>query len=413
MKLASIRALVVSLTAVLVTLAGAAADSHTSPSSPEHAVVAVRALGEESSGIAGRVRVEARFRSPTRGTFDFGGAISDTGSLKAVRRVVGGRPQLTEVLAGKLGTIRIRAVSPCAGRSGTWQVLSGSGAYRGLIGGGPASGGLRCAATTYPARAIYTGTVRTPTPAPMPPLAQAGRFGGGTSQREEVVLDVEQGGRTFAGLRLAVMAPCAGPVGPARVMMSLPGPYEIGQDKSFAILGPESWWTGDIAGRFTSPTTVEGTATASTTITVTSTNTKYTCSETISWTASLPPPTATPGTYCGFTIQGPGICLDVAASGREVARVEVGVVVRCQPASEFELTLTFADAPIGGHLGFSKRSTSFEGLVAGSGSISGLIDPAGTSASGRVSLIQPSFDHEGTRYTCGVRVASWQAKRQT
>lgn len=110
---------------------------------------------------------------------------------------------------------------------------------------------------------------------------------------------------------------------------------------------------------------------------------------------------------------GPGICLDVAASGREVTRVEVGVVVRCQPASEFELTLTFTAAPIGGHLGFSKRATSFEGFVAGTGGVSGLLDPDGTGASGTVGLIQPSFEHDGTRYRCGVAVAKWQAKRQS
>ena len=46
--------------------------------------------------------------------------------------------------------------------------------------------------------------------------------------------------------------------------------------------------------------------------TVTSTTTTYPCAGSATWTASQPPPAATPGRYCGFTIQGPSICLDVA-----------------------------------------------------------------------------------------------------
>lgn len=84
------------------------------------------------------MRFVVTFRAATRGTFVASGAISDTGSLKAVRRVVGSRLQLSEVLAGKLGTIRIRAVGACTGRAGTWQALSGSKAYDGVGGGGTA-----------------------------------------------------------------------------------------------------------------------------------------------------------------------------------------------------------------------------------------------------------------------------------
>lgn len=410
---ASSRALVVSLAAVLATLACAASDSSPSAGSPRLALVAETAQKGGTSAISGRVRIESRFRGSTSGTFEISGAISDTGSFKAVRRIVGGRLQLTEVLAGKLGTIRIRATRPCAGRSGTWRALSGSGAYRGVSGGGAASGGPRCAAPTYPVRAIYTGTLRTPPPTPPPSLAQPGRYGGGTSQREEVIFDVEQGGRTLAGLRLDVRAPCAGSTFTTRALAIFPGPQEIAQDKSFVFRSETSASeVRVVTGRFTSPTTAEGTASATTTITVTSTNTTYTCSESVSWTASVPPPAGMPGRYCGVTGQGPSICLDVGPSGREVARVEVGFVVRCQSGSMFELQLTFTEVRIGGHLGFFKNVSSFEGLVTGSGRVSGLLDPDGTGASGTVNLIQPSFDHEGTRYTCRSVAASWTAKRQ-
>jgi hypothetical protein len=412
--LASSRTLAASLAAVIGTLACGAADSHSSASGPRLAVVVGRTLGSESSAIDGRVRIEARFRTATSGTFEAGGAISDKGSLKAVRRVAGGRLQLTETLTGKLGTIRIRVTRPCAGGSGTWRVLSGSGAYKGLSGGGAASGGPRCAATPYPVRATYTGPVRTP-PAPSPlPLADPGRYGGGTSQRAEVVFDVEPGGRTIAGLRFTVMTPCTGPtaLSTSQVRITLEAPLEIEQDRSFAVRSEGRAGTFTVAGRFTSQTRAEGTAAASTSITVTSTNTTYPCSASVSWSASLPPPAAVPGTYCGFTLQGPGVCLDVAPSGREVSHVEVSVVVRCQPSSEFEIRLRYTGIPIGGHLGFSGRLASLEGFISGTASVSGLLDPAGADASGSASVNQPSFDYEGTRYQCFFASARWTAKRQ-
>lgn len=260
---------------------------------------------------------------------------------------------------------------------------------------------------------IYTGTLSIPPPPEPPVLAQPGSYGGGTSQREEVVFDVDQAGRSLSGLRLSVEAPCAGSTFRARVFINVPGPNEIAPDRSFSIRSETNAVnTVLVTGRFTSPTTAVGNAVVTTTVTVTSTNTTYTCTASASWTASIPPPAASPGKYCGFTDQGSSICLDVAASGREVARVEVGVVVRCQPSSQWELRLVFTEVPIGGHLGFVKSSTSFEGLISGSGQVSGVLEPDGTGASGSVRLQPPTFDHEGTRYTCGVGTAKWTARRQ-
>ena len=370
--------------------------------------------GSAASGFAqvdGAIRIDAQFSTASRGTFRITGAISDTGRLVAVRRIAGGRLQLTETLNGKAGTVRIRATRACSGGPATWRVLSGSSAYAGLSGGGTASGGPRCVGSTYPARATYRGAVRTPPP---PPLAQPGRYGGGTSQRQEVTFDVMEGGRVLANLRLRVTTPCEGTPITTQVFFSLPGLQDIALDKSFSTSFQQGVATGEVSGRFTSLTTVEGTAIASTKLTLGATGTTHACSANVTWSASLPPPAVTPGQYCGFTNQGRSICLDVDATGRTVTRVEVGVVVLCNGrTTEVEVRMVFTSIPIGGNLGFGRSSSSLEGLISGTGFISGLLDPnGGTGAHGSVRLQLPVFDDEGTRYTCGVGTALWEARRQ-
>jgi hypothetical protein len=406
------RAAVVSLTAVIAALAYGVADSRPAPGGAPSGFGAEGAGASVLAEISGRVRIVVRFRTSTGGTFVVSGAISDSGRFTAVRRVMRGRVQVTEVLAGRLGTLRIRTSRRCAQGSGTWQALSGSKAYAGVSGGGAARGGPRCAQPTYPVQAVYTGTLQTPPPPPPPVLAQPGQYGGGTSQREEVVVAVNEGGRTFSGLRLSVTVACTGTPITTRVFASFLETYEIAADRSFSLRLESSPASGTrtVTGRFTSLTTVEGTAAVTTTLT-TSTAT-YPCAGNVTWTASLPPPAATPGKYCGVTGQGPSICLDVGPDGREVVSAEVGVVVSCQPSAEFEVRVTFTAARIGGHLGVFKNVSSFEGLVSGSGRISGLFDLNGPGASGTVNLLAPTFDHEGNRYSCRSGASSWTARLQ-
>ena len=413
MRSAVLRTVVLASAVCAIAMSAGAPDSSSAPerAGAAHVLGSIRVLGDSSSTIDGSVRIDVRFKSATKGTFRVSGAITDAGSVAATRRVSGGRLQLTQMLAGAAGTIRIRTTRPCTRAGGTWRVLSGSSAYAGLSGGGAASGGGRCVSPAYPAQAVYKGVVRTPPPAPR---AQPGEFGGATSQREEITLDVLEGGRTLGDLRLRVTTQCDGPPTIQVVLVSLSGPYAIGPDGTFSIEPQQTFWTGRVTGRFTSMTTVEGTAQASTKVTVSSTNTTYTCSAAISWSASVPPPAATPGTYCGFTNQGPSICVDVAATGREVARLEVGVVVLCNGrTTEVEVKMVFTGIPIGGNLGFGTSSSTLAGLISGTGFISGLLDPnGGTGAHGSVRLQLPVFDLEGTRYTCGVGTAQWEARRQ-
>jgi hypothetical protein len=374
-------------------------------------VAIVGARARAAATVDGLVRIEVHLRTATRGTFRMTGALADAGSLSASRRVSGSRLQLTLTLVGKAGMIRIRSARACAGAVGTWRVLSGSKAYAGSTGSGVARGGGRCASPSYPAKAIYTGAINVPPP---PPLARPGHFGGATSQREEVVLDVRDGGRTFGGLRLRVSTPCVGTTTVSSVLISVAGPTPIQADGSFSLAPTTGGGSATVTGRFTSLTSVEGTAHAATRVTVTSTNTTYECAADVTWKATLPPPVATPGTYCGFTTQGSSICLDVAPSGTSVASVRFGVVVLCnQRTAEVEVRLEFEDIPIGGNLGFTRSSSALEGLISGTAAVSGLLDPnGGTGAHGSVRLQLPVFDHEGTRYTCGVGTAQWEARRQ-
>ena len=400
MSSSSKRALVAAFGATLAVLTGGAAESLSSP------------IGLAAASVDGRVSIDARFRTATKGTFTMSGVISDRGTLLASRRVAGGRLQLIEVLRGELGTIRIRVTGSCAGGAGTWTILSGTGDYDGLTGGGRATGSSRCAGAVYPSRATYAGRVRTPAPPPLPPLAQPGRFAGG-SRNAGRSHSTCRAGRAVLDLRFIVGTPCTGPTpqSTSEVRIAVAEPLEIRADGSFSVR-VEGRFPYAVNGRFTSPTTASGTATATTSVTVTATNTTYPCSGTVSWTASQPPPAAKPGTYCGFTLQGPGVCFDVAPSGREVARFEGSVVIRCSGRTEFELRVVISNIPIGGHLGFASRATAIEGLLSGTAGASGLLDPSGATASGSVSIQNASFDHEGTRYTCSFGSARWEATRQ-
>lgn len=417
MRLSSIRTLELALASALATLACGASLTSPAGASQASAFVAEGFAHVTLSAVEGRVRIEARFRTSTSGTFTITGAVSERGSLTTSRRAVGGRLRLSMTLRGRRGTIRIRAVRRCAGGPGTWQAPAGSGAYLGISGGGSARGGPRCAATVYPVVAVYTGVVRTPAPPAPPPLAQPGQFGGGTSQRKEVLLTVDAGGRTFSALRFDVDAPCTGPtaLSTTRARFSFPEPQAIGADGRFSLTSATSSSTRTVSGGFTSKTSVQGTATVSTRLT--SAQGTYPCSAEVTWSASLPPPSAVPGKYCGFTLQGPGVCFDVAPSGREVTHFESAVVLRCfpggAPPSEIEVSLTYTGSvPIGGHLGFASSRLPVEGLISGTAGFSGLLDPSGATASGAVGLGPAILDYEGTRYNCFPATGRWEARRQ-
>ena len=373
------------------------------------AALFVVAVGASAGPDAGAVSLQLRFQSARAGTFAMRGAISGSGKFTASQRIARGRLTTTEVLVAERGKLRIRVQRRCSAAAGTWKVLSGSGEYAGLTGGGTARGGPPCKRARYPVSARYTGAVHAPDPGPPPPAAQAGPYGGATSQREEVTFDVDASGAAVTGFRMVVVAPCpGGQVQQRRIVVAAPGPLAVGRDKSFAHR-VDTFWQGSLAGRFTSPTTAEGSADVKTTVTQGSTT--YDCSANVTWQASLPPPAARPGTYCGTTTQGGRICLDVASGGREVSRVEVEVTSQRLPDGHCELKLRFGATPVGANLGFSKDQTSFESVTSGWAIVSGLFDPDGVNASGRVVLVSAGVESGGRRYACKSASANWTARR--
>ena len=208
---------------------------------------------------------------------------------------------------------------------------------------------------------------------------------------------------------MVVLAPCSGgQLSQRRITISLAGPLAVGRDKTFAHR-VDAFWRGGVSGRFTSQTTAEGTADVK--VTTTEGSTTYDCSANVTWRASLPPPAARPGTYCGTTTQGGRICLDVAPGGREVSRVEIEVTATRLPEGTCELKLRFGAIPIGANLGFTKDATSFEGLTSGRAIVSGLFDADGVSASGRVLLVSAGIESGGRRYACKSASANWTARQ--
>jgi len=373
------------------------------------AALVVAAVGASAGSDSGAVRLDLRFRTARAGTFAIRGAVTAAGRFTASQRVADGRLTTTEILFGDQGKLRIRVQRKCSARAGTWKLVSASGDYAGLTGGGTARGGPSCKRARYPIRAQYTGAVQAPDPGPPPPAAQAGHYGGATSQREEVTFDLDASGTAITGFRMVVLAPCSGgQLSQRRIVVSAPGPVAVGRDKAFAHR-VDTFWQGGFGGRFTSPTIAEGSADVKTTVTQGSTT--YDCAATVTWRASLPPPAARPGTYCGGTTQGGRICLDVTPGGREVARVEVEVSAARLPEGQCELKLRFGASPIAANLGFSRDQTSFEGLASGRAIVTGLFDADGIHASGRVLLVSAGIESGGRRYACKSASANWAATR--
>jgi hypothetical protein len=137
----------------------------------------------------------------------------------------------------------------------------------------------------------------------------------------------------------------------------------------------------------------------------------------LSWTATIPPtplPTVPTGRYCGFTLAGPGICLD-ATAGAWVTKVHLAPTIKCtQPeAKSFKVEYTYEGLiAIRADLTFKTTLSNIPLEDGGSMrfTISGTFDGAGE-AKGGGGLTRISLVREGTRYKCRNATSSWTAKR--
>lgn len=354
---------------------------------------------ETAIGVAGKVAIVVSLGVKPRGPFSIRGAISDSGVARAEKTLSGKRVRLTLSLRGKNGKLTVLMTQTCGSSTSTWRLLAGTETYSGFSGNGTGQGRLVCGnRAAY--RAVLTGRLQSPPPGP---LAKPGAYSGTRFERNlRATLEVSREGRIVTNVSFrTIIARCQ----PPSIRFLEPrfrGNYAIGADSSFSIAS-EGYL---VTGKFRRGAVVG-------TVSFDADGCK---TEPVSWQATsdlaLVPPVLA-GRYCGFTLRGPGICLDVTSDGW-VANARVGANFTCFAPSAATFTfgytypgliairpdLTFAisvDVPLddGGSIGW-KLEGKFdeEGQVTGSGGFT------------RVTLVR-----DGTRYQCRNAISGFSAKR--
>jgi hypothetical protein len=362
------------------------------------AVVPARAA---DVSLAGKITVVVSLNVSRKGTFTVRGAFVDSGSARASRSVSANRARLTLTLRGGSGTIKMLVTQACGKLKSTWKVVPGSSrAYQGLSGGGGGKGRIACRGRAAH-RGVYTGSVRTP---PAPPLAQAGLYqGSGFSPNLRASLEVLPGGRSITNLSFRqIVARCQSSA-VAFLEPQFTGTYPLADRGRFLIVSEGYTVTGKFAaGRAKGTVKVD----------------REGCKAgPLSWSATTPPadlPTVPLGRYCGFTLAGPGICLD-AIAGAWVTKVRLSPNVRClEPeVKTFKVEYTYEGLiAIGADLSFKASLANIPLEDGGSMrfTISGTFDGAGE-AKGGGGLTRISLVRDGTRYKCRGAASSWTAKR--
>lgn len=355
---------------------------------------------------ASAVKITVALRPTLRGTFSLSGAWRDAGPARARRVVAGGRIRLTEILQGESGALTVLATQTCGATVGTWKVVSGSGGYRGVTGGGSQKGRLPCGKWTRVVRPVHVGTLKLPPP---PPIAPPGTYGGRTTQGHVVTFEIPADGRTVTNFRVAEVRALCDPPALAFLEPLFAKRYPVAEDGSFSI--SEAGYT--VAGNVKSvpargTVSFEGPAPG---------GAQGTCKVLTSWSATSPPPAlpaVAAGLRCGPTGQGGNICFDVTTDAR-VANLRIDFALQCTPSSGFDITVTYGGTgAIRPELTFSVGSTPYPfegGGSAASFAVAGAFDASGD-ASGSARLSLATFDFEGTRYTCRSVSTTWKAKRQ-
>ena len=350
--------------------------------------------------LAGKLTIVVSLKMSQQGTFSIRGAATDSGLARGHQTVSGNRARMMLILDGKAGRIKTLVTQFCGKSKSTWSVLSGSGAYKGLSGGGKGSGRLTCGKKAAH-RGVYTGTVRTPPPTA---VAQPGIYrGSGFSPNLGVALEVLPDGRSITNLSFrGIVARCQ-PPGVDFLAPEFSSRYPLADNGRFSIAADGYTVSGKLSG-----------ATARGSIAFEARGCK---AGLLNWKAFTPPadlPSVTPGRYCGFTLTGSGVCLD-ASRDAWVSRVRFEVNLRCfepevatfkfeyiyEGALAIRPDLTFAgslsDVPLAG--GGSMRF-----------SVAGKFDEADT-VTGKGGFSKVSIVRDGTRYKCRAAVSSFSAKR--
>lgn len=133
-----------------------------------------------------------------------------------------------------------------------------------------------------------------------------------------------------------------------------------------------------------------------------------------------PSPAALPGQYCGFTEQGPGLCVTTSSDGRAVQAFQTSAIVDCTDGSRWTWTVSFSGRaiPLQADLSFSYNYsgplTSSSGTVTNiqeTEFINGKFTP-NAMADGRLAITSISFDYQGQHYDCTQGAVGWHATKQ-
>ncbi len=360
----------------------------------------VTPLRSPAPEIAGKVTIAVSLKISQQGTFSVRGAVSASGLARGHQTVAGNRARMTLKLDGKAGRITLLVTQVCGKVTSTWTVVSGSGDYKGIYGGGKGKGRLTCSRKA-PHRGTYAGSLRTPPPTA---VAQPGVYRGtGFSPNLGVALEVLADGRTVTNLSFrGIVARCQ-PPGVEFLAPELSGRYPLADNGRFSIAAEGYTVAGKLSG-----------ASAKGSIAFEAGGCK---AASLNWKASTPVtdlPGVSPGRYCGFTLAGSGVCLD-ASQDAWVTRVRFEVNLRCV---EPEVATFKFEYIHGGAFGIRPDLTFAGSLsdipLAGGGSmrlsVSGKFDGA-DKVTGKGGFSKVFFVHDGTRYKCRSAVAAFSAKR--
>lgn len=134
----------------------------------------------------------------------------------------------------------------------------------------------------------------------------------------------------------------------------------------------------------------------------------------------VPVKKAQPGQYCGFTVQGPGICLTVSADGQHIDRFDTTSIVDCPNGERWEWSIYYTGWGLALDPNLSFKF-AYAGPLGSSGGdvsnvvvdefINGTVGEDGK-ASGTFALSKISYDYKGTHYDCTQGAVGWNVTRQ-
>lgn len=346
---------------------------------------------------AGKVLLQVSLNASGHGKFRSRGVVADAGLAQGDKRVSPKRVRLKLVVAGVGGTLRIVVTQSCGSTQNTWVLVHGTKAYNGVSGHGTGHGRITCG---HGATTVYlSGTAKRP----VLPLALPGTYRGtNASLNLRVTFDVlPTGGAVTNASFVQLVVRCSD----SRILFLNPkfsATYRVGTDERFSISENGYQVSGAFSNRLAKGTIAYDSGGCH--------------MAPLAWSATTPPPaipSVPAGRYCGFTLQGPGLCVDATSTGL-AANIRMGANIRCSSPDKavFQISYDFPGiAVIHPDLTFHAAldKIPLDGGGSMSWRISGKFDGA-QGAMGSGGFTNVTLFRDGKLYTCRGAVSSWSAK---